>query len=73
MAMKTASPWWFSAIFAAGLFLFFLGERPFDHMEGIRMVFSGLGAAAMLGITALRVWTVVATSGERRAVERAAP
>lgn len=70
MAMKTASPWWFSGVFAAGLFLFFLGERPFDHIDGVRMMFSGAGVVLMLGVTGLRVWTMFANRDERRAVER---
>jgi hypothetical protein len=70
MAMKTASPWWFSAIFAAGLFLIFLGERPFGHIDGVRLLFTGLGALLVVATTALRVWTFTSTSGERRAVER---
>ncbi|MCG8422897.1 MAG: GldG family protein [Proteobacteria bacterium] len=70
MAMKTASPWWFSALFAAGLLLLFMGERPFDELGAVRLILSGLGTLLVLGISALRVWTFAATTGERRAVER---
>ncbi len=70
MAMKTASPWWFSAIFATGLVFLFLGERPFDHIDSARLLFSGLGLLMILGVTGLRVWTFSVTSGQRRAVER---
>lgn len=71
MAMKTASPWWFSAVFAGGLLLIFLGERPFSHIDATRLMLSGLGAAVVLAITGLRLWTAAASSGDRRRVERA--
>ena len=70
MAMKTASPWWFSALFATGLLLLFLGERPFNHIGMVRLLTSGPGSLLVLGITGLRAWTFLATRGERRAVER---
>ena len=41
MAMRTASPWWFSLVFASGLLLVFLGERPFEHLESVRLVCTG--------------------------------
>ncbi len=70
MAMKTASPWWFSAIFAAGLFSLFLGQRAFDGVDGVNTVLSWLGALLVLGVTGLRAWTFMGTTGERRVVER---
>lgn len=70
MAMKTASPWWFSALFAAGLFLLFLGERPFDHLESVRLVFSGLGTVTVMAITGLRFYTFSKAKSDLRAVER---
>lgn len=71
MAMKTASPWWFSALFAAGLLLLFLGERPFAHLGSVHLFTSGAGALLLLAITALRVWTFAGTAGDRRKVEGA--
>jgi hypothetical protein len=71
MAMRTASPWWFSLLFAGGLVLIFLGERAFGYLDTARIVFTGAGALLALGVTALRVFTVTATDGDRRRVERA--
>jgi hypothetical protein len=71
MAMRTASPWWFSLLFTGGLVLIFLGERAFGYLDAARIVFTGTGALLALGITALRVYTVAVTSGDRRRVERA--
>lgn len=70
MAMKTASPWWFSALFAVGLLLVFLGERPFDHIDTLRTLFTGVGMLIAVAVTGLRAWTFAATRGERRSVER---
>lgn len=70
MAMKTASPWWFSALFALGLVALFVGERPFDHISSVRVLASGGGALLILGVTGLRLWTMLATRGDRRTVER---
>ncbi len=70
MAMRTASPWWASLVFGLGLFFVMLGERLFGHVPSVRMVLTGIGLVAMLGITALRAFTFMRTSGARRAVER---
>jgi ABC-type uncharacterized transport system len=71
MAMRTASPWWFSLLFAGGLLLIFLGERAFGYLDAARVAFTGAGALLVLGITGLRTFTVAVTSGDRRRVERA--
>jgi hypothetical protein len=71
MAMRTASPWWFSLLFAGSLLLIFLGERAFGYLDLVRAVFTGAGALLALGVTALRVFTVAASDGDRRRVERA--
>lgn len=71
MAMRTASPWWFSLVFAGGLLLLLLGERAFGYLDLVRAVFTGAGALVALGVTGLRVFTVVASNGDRRRVERA--
>lgn len=71
MAMRTASPWWFSLLFAGGLLLIFLGERAFGYLEPVRAVFTGAGALLALGITGLRIWTMAVNGGDRRRVERA--
>lgn len=70
MAMRTASPWWASLAFGAGLLLFFLGERWFGHLSGARFVLTGLGVLLILGITAARAWTTSSSAGARRRVER---
>lgn len=70
MAMRTASPWWASLTFGAGLLFVFLGERLFGHNPSARMVLTGAGLVAVLGITALRLFTTVSTVGARRRVER---
>jgi len=68
--MRTASPWWISAVFGVGLFSIFLGERPFAHIETLRLVLTAVGVALVLGATVVRVLAVAKTSGKRRAVER---
>lgn len=70
MAMRTASPWWASLAYGAGLLFFLLGERFFGHVSGARFVLTGLGLLLVLGVTASRVWTMLATHGARRRVER---
>jgi hypothetical protein len=69
--MRTASPWWFSLVFAGGLLLVFLGERPFGHLDSVRTMFTGAGALIVLVMTALRAWTTLSSRGDRRRVERA--
>jgi hypothetical protein len=68
--MRTASPWWLSLVLGIGLFLFFIGERLFGHESGVRGVMSMLGVVLVLGATAIRVWTMLGTTGARRRVER---
>jgi hypothetical protein len=68
--MRTASPWWASLAFGVGLVFIFFGERFFFTMPGVRMVFTGLGLLLALGISGLRVYTMIATTGARRNVER---
>ncbi len=71
MAMRTASPWWLSLVLGIGLLFLFLGERLFGHEpRRPRMMITGLGLLAVLGVTALRAWTTVALTGSRRNVER---
>jgi gliding motility-associatede transport system auxiliary component len=71
MAMRTASPWWASLTFGIGLLFMFTGERLFGHSPGVRMVMTGAGLVGVLGVTGLRAFTAVATTGARRNVERA--
>ncbi|MFT3697478.1 MAG: Gldg family protein [Kofleriaceae bacterium] len=68
--MRTASPWWASLIFGIGLLFMFVGERLFGTMPGTRMALTGIGLLCVLGITGLRAFTMVASEGPRRAVER---
>jgi len=70
MAMRTASPWWASLAFGAGLLLFFLGERLFGHTSAPRFVLTGLALVLILGVTAARAWTMSSSTGARRRVER---
>lgn len=71
MAMRTASPWWFSLLFTGGLLLMFLGERAFGYLGPVRAMCTGAGALLALGVTGLRVFTVIGSNGDRRRVERA--
>ncbi len=69
MAMRTTSPWWFSAIFAGALCSLFLGERAFD--EGtLHWALSGMGWLGVVGVTGLRAMSMLSADGERRKVER---
>ena len=70
MAMRTASPWWASLAFGAGLVFVFLGERLFSYSPGIRGVLTVIGLVLLVAVTLLRAWTMVASTGERRSVER---
>jgi hypothetical protein len=70
MAMRTASPWWASLAFGIGLLFFLLGERFFGHLSGARFFLTGLGLLALVAVTAVRVWTMLGSSGARRRVER---
>lgn len=70
MAMRTASPWWASLIFGLGVAIIFFGERLFGHLPGGRMMLTFIGVIAVVGVTGLRVFTMLRTSGARRAVER---
>lgn len=71
MAMKNASSWWSSVLFTAGLLSLFLGQRPFAHIDSVRLVTIGAGALLVLGITALRAWIFLSTTGDRRKVASA--
>ena len=70
MAMRTASPWWVSLVLGVGLIFMFLGERLFGHESGIRGILTMLGVVLVIGVTGLRAWTMLSTSGGRRRVER---
>ncbi len=67
---RTASPWWVSAGFAFALALVFLGERPFGTYETIRLITTGLGCLLVMILTAIRVVTWRAASGQKRIVEK---
>ena len=71
MAMRTASPWWASLIFGIGLLFILLGERLFGHLPGVRMALTTIGVLTLLGVTGLRAFTMMRSTGGRRAVERA--
>jgi hypothetical protein len=70
--MRTASPWWASLVFGFGLLSIFIGERLFGYIGAARVFFTGvLGLVPLIGVTALRLWTTLQTSGHRRNIERA--
>ncbi len=69
MAMRTASPWWLSLWFGAGLLLVLLGERVLDA-NGLHYLFTGVGVGLVLAVTGARAWAMLGTSGARRHVER---
>ncbi|HEU4729988.1 MAG TPA: Gldg family protein [Kofleriaceae bacterium] len=68
--MRTATPWWASLAFGIGLLLFLFGERFFGHLTGPRFFLTGLGVLLILGVTAVRGWAMMGTTGGRRGVER---
>jgi hypothetical protein len=70
ITMRTASPWWLSLVFGAGLFFVVLGERLFGHLPTLRMTMTVIGVIALVAITGLRAFTTMRTTGARRAVER---
>ncbi len=70
MAMRTSTPWWLSAIFAVGLFLLFLGERAFGHLDSLRYALTGVGVLLIVATTALRAVAMFSATGLRRRVER---
>ena len=68
MAMRTASPWWASLVFGLGLMFVIIGERLFGHISAARVFFTGMvGLVPILAVTALRTWTTLRTTGNRRA------
>ncbi len=69
MAMRTASPWWASLLFAVGLVMLFVGERAFYDHGNVHLIASGLGALLVVGVTGLRAWTMLTARGARRRVE----
>ncbi len=70
MAMRTASPWWLSLVLGVGLLLTFMGERLFAHESGLRGMFTMVGIVLVLGVTAVRAWTMFGAQGNRKKVER---
>ena len=70
MAMRTASPWWASLAFGFGLLLVFIGERLLSAVAGLHVIMTGAGVGLLLAVVAARAWTVSATTGARRRVER---
>jgi hypothetical protein len=70
MALRTASPWWMSLVYLAGLILLFLGQRSFSTVEGLAPLATLIGAAIVIGITGFRVYATMTSRGGRRRVER---
>ena len=70
MAMRTASPWWASLVFGAGLLLILVGERLFGEFAGPHYGMTIFGLVLVLGITGLRGYTTASSTGARRKVER---
>lgn len=69
MAMRTATPWWASLLFGAGLFLLLVGERTLGDGSS-RLLFTGVGTLLVLGTTGLRAYAMLASRDARRRVER---
>ena len=70
MAMRTATPWWLSLVLGIGLVLVFMGERLFGHAGSLRYVMTMLGIVLVIGVTGVRAWSTVGSTGSRRKVER---
>jgi hypothetical protein len=68
--MRTASPWWASLVFGAGLLFLFVGERLFGYSGSARWPIDVLSLIAIFGTTGLRAYTTFASTGARRKVER---
>ena len=68
MAMRAASSWWSSVLFTTGLLFLFLGQRPFAHIDAVRVAAIGAGALLVLGTTGLRAWIYLSTTGDRRKI-----
>ncbi|HEU0036674.1 MAG TPA: Gldg family protein [Kofleriaceae bacterium] len=68
--MRTASPWWASLILWVGLLFIFLGERLLSTLSSARVIFTGVGLVAVIGIFLARAWTWSATKGARKRIER---
>jgi hypothetical protein len=71
MAMRTASPWWASLAFGVGLLVLLVGERIFGYQPTARVTLDVIALVGILGVTGLRTYTTMVTSGARRNVERA--
>jgi hypothetical protein len=48
----------------------FMGERLFAHESGLRGIFTMVGIVLVLGVTAVRAWTMIGSQGNRKKVER---
>ncbi len=70
MAMRTASPWWASLSFGIGLLLTFVSERLLAHNQSLRVALTGLGVGILISVAGARLWTMLASKGARRRVER---
>jgi hypothetical protein len=68
--MRTASPWWASLIFGLGLLFVVLGQRIFGFSPSFSAAQTVIGVIALVGVTGLRAFTTMRTTGARRAVER---
>ncbi len=69
--LSAGTPPWVVVAYSAALVFVFLGERVLSTIPWLRQGLSGLGVAAVVGLTALRWVAARAAEGERRSVERA--
>jgi hypothetical protein len=69
--LSAGTPPWVAIGYSVALVLVFLGERVFSTIPWLRLALTGLGAAALLALTALRWMETRTASDERRSVERA--
>ena len=70
MAMRTASPWWATLALGISLMVFLISERLFHEVDSLRYLATGLSLGVIVAVTASRGWTMAATTGGRRGIER---
>jgi hypothetical protein len=69
MAMRTASPFWLSLAFGAGLLLVFIGER-LAPVPSFRVMMTVVGLAVVVIATLARAWAMSGSKGPRKRIER---
>jgi hypothetical protein len=67
--MRTASPFWLSLAFGAGLLLVFIGER-LAPVPSFRVMMTVVGLAVVVIATLARAWAMSGSKGARKRIER---